>query len=280
MKKIRNISIGITLLLLSFYYTNIMTISMKENSPIMQEIKKTEEKYYIEPLDAIIEENTIRSGKRGEEVDYKKTYKNMVNYGTYNESLTVMKEVEPTVSINDNYDKYIIGGNKNNRNISLVFKLKDNVNPEKIISILKDKKIDATFFIDGTYIEKNLSIIRNLTTYELEVLSYNNAFHESYIKASMSYLETISKTKVKYCYAEKEDEKILNICSKLKMHTIKPTLTVKNNLYKEVKSNLDNSIIISLEVNNYIEKELPIVIDYIKSKGYNLTTLHDLIKEE
>ena len=48
---------------------------------------------------------------------------------------------------------------------------------------------------------------------------------------------------------------------------------------KEVKSNLDNSIIISIDVNNYNIKELSTTIDYIKSKGYKILLLRDLLSE-
>ena len=70
------------------------------------------------------------------------------------------------------------------------------------------------------------------------------------------------------------------MCKKLKLHTIKPTIFLEKDIYKEIKSNITNSAIISLEVNGYIERELSLTIDYINSKGYKFTSLDDLITED
>ena len=45
----------------------------------------------------------------------------MKKYGNYNETLTTMKEVAPSISIDNNYDKYIFRGNNNKRQAALVF---------------------------------------------------------------------------------------------------------------------------------------------------------------
>ena len=280
MKKIKLYLSVIILLLISFYSINKETIDMKQKDPIMGKIKSSEEKYNIKPVNATIKENTIIPGINGIEIDYDKSYKEMKEYGNYNESLTVMEEVSPDISINDNYDKYIISGNNTKKEIGLIFKLTNDINPNNVIDIIKEKNIKATFFIEGTYLENNINTIRRITNQELEILSYNNEFNTSLIKTSISYLETISKNTTKYCYTEKENNNILNTCKKIKKHTIIPNLVIKNNLYKNIKNNLSNGIMITIEINNYNEKELPIVIDYIESKGYVLVPLNKLLRED
>ena len=203
----------------------------------------------------------------------------MKKYGTYNESLMVMKEIKPDISIEDEYDKYISNGNKTKRVISLIFKVKENTDISNILEILKKKKVQATFFIDGKYIENNINELNRLEDHEIEVLSYKNEYNPSLFKTTISYLESISKEKVMYCYTEKENDKLLNICKKEKMHTIKPQLVIKKDLYKNIKNNMNEINIISLEVNNYIEKELSISIDYIRKKGYKIETLSSLLEE-
>lgn len=280
MKKILSPIIIILLLIVSFYYTNKSVSVLKNADPIMKAIKETEKKYKIEPINAQIIGNSIISGKTGKTIDYEKSYNKMKRYGTYNESLTSLKELQPVVSINDNYDKYVVSGNKDNRNISLVFLGKGNENINNILGILKNKNVSATFFLDGTYLEKNLSTIKNITDHELEILSYKQEFEETFIKTSISYLNSITGKNPKYCYTEKEDEHILNTCKKLNLHTIKPTLVLNKNIYHEIKENLSNSIIISLEINRFVEKELSTTIDYLKKKGYNIITLDDVVKED
>lgn len=280
MKRLISPIIIIILLIVSFYYANKSVNILKNADPIMKEIKSTEKKYTIKPIDAQIVGHNIISGKNGKTIDYDASYTKMKRYGTYNESLTTLKDLTPVISITDNYDKYIVSGNKKNRNIALVFTIKDNIDISNILKILDHKNVSATFFVDGTYLEKNVLTIKNMTNHEAEILSYNNEFDETYIKTSLSYLNSLTNKEPKYCYTDKNNEKLLNTCKNLKLHTIKPTLSLEKNIYSEIKNNLSNSIIISLEPNKYVEKELGITIDYLKKKGYNIITLDSVIKED
>lgn len=277
MKRTFNRVLIILLSIFSFYYTNQVVSFLQENDPIMKEIKSTEKKYIIEPENAITTDNTIISGKKGKVIDYDKSYQKMKKYGTYNESLTVLKDTIPVISINNNYDKYLIGGNKYHKKVSLVFIVKEK-DPQTIISILKQNKIKATFFIDGTFIENNINLLKN-EEQDFELLSYQNDYNESFFKTSLSYLESITNNKAKFCYTEIDNNKLLSLCEKLKLHTIKPSLIIKKDSYKEVKENIDNGIIISLDINSLIEKELKETITYIKQKGYQIVPLESLIEE-
>lgn len=264
-------------LVFSFYYTNKIIDFLREKDPIMKDIVKTEDKYKIESIDALIVGNSIIPGKVGKEIDYKKSYSKMKQYGAYNELLTVLKEVKPVISIEDNYDKYIIGGNKEKRSVSLVFKVYKDTNIDNILKILDNEKVGANFFIDGTFLENNISKLKSMKNHELEILSYNNSYDKSLFETSISYLENVTGKGVRYCYGESNE--VLQLCNKMKLHTIKPSLVIKNNLYREVKNNLDNSIIISIEVNNYNVKELGSMLDYLKGKGYKILLLRDLLSE-
>ena len=268
----------ILLMVFSFYYTNKIIDFLKDTDPIMKDIKKTENKYKIDSEDALIVGNSIIPGKKGKNIDYKKSYSKMKQYGTYNEGLTVLKEVKPVISIDDNYDKYIVSGNKEKRCVALVFKIYRDTNIDNVIKILEKEKVNGTFFIDGTFLENNILKLKSMKSHELEILSYNNSYDKSLFETSMSYLENVTGKGVRYCYSENDIE-VLNLCSKLKLHTIMPSLIIKNNLYKEVKNNIDNSMIISIDVNNYNLKELASTIDYIRGKGYKIVKLNELLKE-
>ena len=265
-------------LLISMYYTNASINVLKNVDPIMQKIKKTSKKYTINPVDAIINNNEITSGSYGKEIDYKESYSKMKRYGKYNESLTVLKETRPTISIEKTYDKYLVKGNQNNRNISLVFKITKEDNIDKLLKLLEEKDVQVTFFIDGTLLEKNINLITKLSNHEIEILSYNNKQDEELMKTTIDYLETITNRKANYCYTEIEDDNLLNICSKNKLHTIKPTIIVKKDMLKNIKKNVEKGIVIT--INNYNDKELITSINYLKSKGYNLVTLKDLFNEK
>ena len=265
-------------LLISMYYTNASINVLKNVDPIMQKIKKTSKKYTINPVDAIINNNEITSGSYGKEIDYKESYSKMKRYGKYNESLTVLKETRPTISIEKTYDKYLVKGNQNNRNISLVFKITKEDNIDKLLKLLEEKDVQVTFFIDGTLFEKNINLITKLSNHEVEILSYKNRHDEELLKTTIDYLETITNRKANYCYTEIDDDNLLNICRKNKLHTIKPTIIVEKDMLKNIKNNVEKGIVIT--INSYNDKELITSINYLKSKGYNLVTLKDLFNEK
>lgn len=265
----------ILLLLFSFFYTNKSISIIRNQDPLMKEIINNKSKFEIKSVNAIIKNNTIIPGKKGKEVDLEKTYTKMKQYGTYNEALTVFKETKPTISIEDNYDKLITSGNKDNKNISFIFKVEKDTNINKLLSILNYHNIQATFFIDGLYIENN--DLNNLSNHQIELLSYNNAIDEITFTSALSYLSYKTNKTPKYCL--EDDNNIINLCKKINLHTVKPTLIIKKDPYKEIKDNLKNSSIILIPINNYIYNNLSTSILYIKSKGYNFLTLSDLLSE-
>ena len=274
--------ISVTLLMLfSFFYTNKSIELIRENDPIMKQIKETNMKYKVDPVNATIIGNKIIPGKSGKEIDYQKTYAKMKKYGTYNETLTVLKEIEPAVSVDDYYDKYIVQGNTERKNVSLVFKTDTISNLLSILNILNQKNITATFFIDGLLLENNTSLFETMTqnNHELEILSYDNKYDEIYFDSALNYLSSITKREGKYCYAEYDQKEVIELCSKLKLHTIIPTVKTTTMPYKEIKDKLYNSAIISLPLSTITEEQLPAIIDYIKQKGYTFLSLEALLSE-
>lgn len=274
--------ISVTLLMLfSFFYTNKSIELIRENDPIMKQIKETNMKYKVNPVNATIIGNKIIPGKSGKEIDYQKTYAKMKKYGTYNETLTVLKDIEPAVSIDDYYDKYIVQGNTERKNVSLVFKTDTISNLLSILNILNQKNIPATFFVDGLLLENNTSLFETMTqnNHELEILSYDNKYDEIYFDSALNYLSSITKRKGKYCYAEYDQKEVIELCSKLKLHTIIPTVKTTTMPYKEIKDKLYNSAIISLPLSTITEEQLPAIIDYIKQKGYTFLSLEALLSE-
>ena len=270
----KKILILIIFTLISMYYTNICMEVLKEKDPIMQEIKSNMSKYEESANDANIIGNVIVPGHIGRRVNKNKSYSKMKKYGNYNETLTVMEEVKPELSVSNTFDKYIEKGNSNNKNVSFVFIYDENI--DKVIKI----HIPSTIFLDGIYLENDsLNGLKYNGNINYELLSYNGEYDENLFKTSLSYLESVTKRSPRYCYSEVENPDVLNLCSKLKMHTIKPYIRIDENLLKEVKSSLSNSIIISIKSSSSNISELSSVIDYVISKGYDIVSLDNLISE-
>ena len=278
LKKLIRVILILLLSVFSFYYTNKSIELVREQDPIMKTIRSTSDKYNVQAVNAEIKDNTIIPGISGKEINYVESYTKMKQYGMYNEIMTILKDVEPTISVDDYYDKYIISGNKIKRSVALVFKI-EQTTPKEIINILNKNKISSTFFIDGEYLENNSKDITLMTNHELELLSYNKGYDEIYFSSSKDYLESLTNRKLKYCYSDYDKEEVINLCQKLKLHTIVPTINIKNSLLKEVKEQLSNSAIISIPNSKNTKQELDTTIKYIKSRGYTIETLEDLLNE-
>ncbi len=262
-----------------FYTTNQYFMNQEKQDPIYQKIKEVENNYYVSPKNALIEKNTLTCGKKGRKLDVKKTYQKMKRYGTYNETQMVVKEVKPEISIDNYYDKYIQRGNPEKKEIALIFPIRQDESFQEILEVLKTEDIPGTFFIDGTHLERNSSLIRKNPSMEWEILGYQNETKKDLWRTSISYLETIQKAPARYCYTEEEQKEILSFCKEEKLHTILPTLVLKKNAYEEVKEKIENAMILSFPYSSYLSKELSNTIYYLKRKGYKMVLLKDLLSE-
>ena len=270
---------AILLLLFSFFYTNKVVDIIRESDPIMQQIRLSSEKYQIQSQNGKIVGNNIIPGKTGRQIDYEESYNKMKQYGMYNETLTTFKETYPTISIDDYYDKYIVQGNSDRKSVAIVFKIIDNNNFTELINILKNQNVKSTLFIDGLFLENNTSTILTLLNHEIELLSYDNKYNELYFNSALDYMSSLTKKEPKFCYAEYDQKEVLDLCSKLKLHTIIPNIRPTSTPYKTVKEKLTNSSIISLPLTVQTINELPLIINYITQKGYTFLTLDELLSE-
>lgn len=281
MKKIFQIICIIFLMSISFFYSEKTVSVVKEYDTIMIDIKKNKNKYIKEVEEPIIIGNTIIPGISGIEININESYSKMKRYGKYEESLLKFKKIYPKNTIKNNKNNYIVRGNKNKGMISFIFIVENNDKIDDILNILENKKVKANFFIDGYWMEKNTNIIPNLIKkkYIVGNLGYSREYINKDIGWMEDIIEKIGKQKEGYCYLEKKNEKYLDICQKNNNYTIIPNLIINNNPYIEIKKRLESGNMISFKINNQLIEELPIIINYIKSRGYKITTLKELLSE-
>ncbi len=247
----------------------------------MKEIKDKGKSREEDAINAKVEGDYLIPGYNGLIIDLETSFNKMKGYGSYNEALLVFEEVEPTISIDDYYDKYISSGNGISTNIALVFTVDDSSYTDNLLDILKEMNAVGTFFIDGKFTDNNTSFVSQAmgNGNEVEVLSYDKTYDELLFKASIDKIKTLTSTTPKYCYATYDNEEVLNLCSKLSMHTIIPTLRLDSNIYSDAKGNLRSGSIISVKLTEENVKELKVLINYIKQRGFTLVTLDTLLNE-
>lgn len=261
MKKNFQIIGVLTLIWFSFFCTEKTANVIKNIDEIMLKIKEEKEKYNIKYVDSIIVKDTIIPGLSGYNVDEEKSYEKMKRLGRYNPTLYVYNKIRPSISIYDNYDKYIIQGNPKKRIVSFVFR--GNIDEIKQInSVLNSNSITASYLLKNS--------------------SYNEL--TKYIDDNFDFIIdkeiNIKNEDIKvYCYNKDRDSNFLKYCSSNKYFSIFPTLTIENDFYIKIKKNLRPGMIVFLNINDKTIYELPSVLNYLKSKGYDFTNLTNLITE-
>lgn len=275
--------IGICLLtVFSFYYTNKLIEFSKSKDPIMIEIMKNKDDYNKLSIDALINNNYITPGSEGLEVNVDKSYTKMKKLGKYNDNLYVYDVVKPTISIKDNYNKFVINGNTTKKEVSLIFKVNDLKNIENINKILFNNNVSATFFIDGNIKDDDINILKILdeSNNYFGNLGYNKKYSIKTIKYTNALLDRIDDDNHNYCYVEKDDINVLKTCSEVKMYTIKPMVVSNIFPFTYIKQNLENGKIFSLDTNSYTLKQLDLIIKYVRQKGYDFVTLEEILNEK
>ena len=102
MKKFFQIIGLFSLLIFSFFLTDKTATVIKNMDDIMVEIKKNEHLFKEDGVNAIIKDNTIIPGISFKKVNINSSYRNMKEYGKYNEDLYVYDYIKPKISIINN----------------------------------------------------------------------------------------------------------------------------------------------------------------------------------
>ena len=196
----------------------------------------------------------------------------MKKIGYFENSLISYKSIYPEISIYNNYNKYIINGNPYNKNISLIYILNNNKTIDNILNTINNKNIPITFFIDSSFLNNNIDIISKIKNYEIYNYGNNGNYTKDNLIITNNIINNKSNNNSLYCLFLTKNNTSLNNCATNKMLSIVPSIT---NNYNDIKNNIQNGSIIL--INN--TQELPNIIDYIKSKGYQILPLSKVVKE-
>lgn len=216
----------------------------------MQEIKNNQTKYYKEPVNAIITKNTIIPGISGKKINLNKSYNKMQKINEYNPSLLVFDKIKPNKSINNHFDKVIISGNQEKKDISIILE----INNEYLFNTLNQIIISNNLYLD---------ILTN-KNYNLHNTNFKNIIQENYSEIT------------NYCITY--EIKVNKKCQSNHKYTILVS-PITNYHLLNTKNILRNGIILlySFNENNY--QDLNIILRYIKNNHYNVVPINTLIQE-
>lgn len=276
----------ISLLLLctfSFFYTDRVVTVVKNQDPIMIKLNEHQTQHQIKSINAKIIETGIIPGRNGCQVNLEKSYTKMKKVGNYNPNLIEYQEIKPELSLLNTYDKYIIKGNSQEREVAIVIKVNNINNISDINDFLDNKDLKVAYFIDGKDIETNIINIYPLIQggHEIYNLGYEQEYNKEMLLWTNNMINSIANNRSSYCLALIEQETRLEVCSNQKMHTIKSDIIINYaNPFSKVRNQIDKGSILVFDQNSITKQELSGALTYLKQKGYTCLPLSEHLSEK
>lgn len=280
MKNIIKLTGLITLIVFSFFYTDKVIETIRENDSLMIELERVKDIYKIEPIEGKITKKTIIPGINGRKINLEKSYKKMKELGIFNNQLIQYDIVKPKNNLENNKDKYITKGNNNKQIVSIIFILKDDKYITRLEELLKSKEVTINYFVTYSYLVTNSTYITKLENREIYNYGENGKYTPDNLIFANNLISRITKNNAIYCLTKEQNKELINLCKNNNLYTILPNIIITNNPYQEVKDNLESGSIILMEINNDTVTELGIIIDYIRGKGLKIEGLSKLLTEE
>ena len=247
----------IVIVLFSFYYTEEVALIVQSKNSLLQEIKNSTVEQAIIPVNAIIQDDTIIPGINGQEVNVKDSYAKMKPFGVFNYYYLMFTPTRPQISLSDNKDKIIVGGNKNKRAVSLIID-----NNEVVEKYLQSLNIKTTLLVDlDTYKDKTEEVING----EDDKIKFND-------------LESILNSKGKNKHICLINDLNKEICLKNGNYLVKETLSLNSSNLVSIKSKVESGSIILIKDNAKIE-DINLLIKQVKYQDLNIIPLSELISE-
>ena len=246
------------LVLLSFYTTNKTANLVRNQDPILKEIRNISLEKKEDFVNAVIEDNYIIPGMYGSIIDELKSLAKMKEQDVFNNLYLVSQPIKPDISLSDNLDKIIIKGNSKKQQISFVI---DENSSKKIKDYLVKNSIKASLLITKDNFSKD-SYIEQI----------NNDF-----KNYKELDKTLKKNKINtnICVLDNNNSN-LKFCKSKKKYLVKPGMFLDNANIIEIKTKLDSGSIIYIKDATYLD----CLVEYIKSKDLKIVPLSQLISEK
>ena len=258
MKKYGKYILFSILVLLSFYTTNKTANLVRNQDPILKEIRNISLEKKEDFVNAVIEDDYIIPGMYGSIIDELKSLAKMKEQDVFNNLYLVSQPIKPDISLSDNLDKIIIKGNSKKQQVSFVI---DENSSKKIKDYLVKNSIKASLLITKDNFSKD--------NYFEQI---NNDF-----KNYKELDKTLKKNKINtnICVLDNNNSN-LKFCKSKKKYLVKPGMFLDNANIIEIKTKLDSGSIIYIKDATYLD----CLVEYIKSKDLKIVPLSQLISEK
>lgn len=276
-----------------------LTAVNNENA-LYQEIKEKSVTYNEEPQDAYIDRVWKKTpGRNGRQVDIDSSFERMKKGGKFQEDLLVYEQIKPKTSMEDLPAAPIYRGHPEKQMVSFLINVSwGTEHVPTILTILKENKVKATFFIEGQWAKEHVDYVKMIQ--EQGHTIGNHAYnHPDMAKLSRGeILRQIQDTnKVLHAITGENpkwfappsgsfSDQVIVVADGLKMNTILWTVDTidwknpsVNVMMKRVMGKIHPGATILMHPTTSIVNGLPSLIKAIKDQGYQIGTIDKLLSE-
>ena len=243
------------LICFSFYYTRVVKTISDKNNVVISLIDDYSLKNDIKCIEGYINEDGVVLSYNGQIVDKENSYSNMKG-SVFSEALIEYKKDSCILTKENNIDKYIISGNKSNKNVSIVIDIDSKLYYESMRILFNSEGVIPNYLIGLN----NIGIVRD------NILIKTNSNNIKKFKSKINNF---------YC-VKYNDFDILKYCKKEHINSIKIINYINSDLLLNTKRILKSGIIIFIKENESNYMELLPTIKYIKSRGFNIVSIDEL----
>src|SRR5690625_911901 len=285
-----------------FFYTNISSTDVSaKNNELLMEIKEKAKEYHVQPMDAYIDRVYKKTpGRNGRKVNIEKSYQNMKKSQKFTESLLVFDEISPSVSLKDLPASPIYRGHPEKEMVALLINVSWGTEYiPRILEVLKEQNVKATFFIEGKWAKENKNIVKMI--HEQNHLIGNHAYNHpdmarisvtemnEQIENTNEIIEAIIDYRPKWFAPPSGsfNDQVVKTAHELEMETIlwtvdtidwkNPSVSVMIN---RVMKNIHPGATVLMHPTEPVAQGLGLLIDEIKQKEYSLGTIEELLSEK
>ena len=250
--------------LFSFNYINKIIELSEKNNVLLVSINDYANKYDYKCREGSISEDGIILGLAGMSVNKDRSYNNMKG-SIFNERLIEFDKNECILNKENNLDKYIIRGNEYLNNISLVIDVDSGKYFNKMIKVGNNNNVEINLLMNHNTLYNKLNDIDN----------HSNILFKGKSKNELDNFINLLHNEF-YC-VKNNDYDVIEICKDKKINSIRMINYIESDLLSNTKKILDKGLIIFIKETNSNLNELSSTIKYIKSRGYNIVSINELL---
>jgi peptidoglycan-N-acetylglucosamine deacetylase len=281
--------------------SSITTFSEVNKDELFKKISAYSGHHRIEPIDAKIDRVwKAIPGYNGLEVDIEASYKNMKPSTDIDTNKIIFKETSPKIHLNDLEPSPIYRGNPEKPMVALLINVAwGNEYIPGILKTLKESRVKATFFFDGSWVKNNpdLATMISLEGHEIGNHAYShpdlkqrsrNETMDELIKTNDVIEATLGIKPIWFAPPSGSfNQETIHVANELGMKTILWTVDTvdwrkpaTSEMVARVVSGVSNGSMVLMHPTKAVFEGLDTMIIGIKGKGYQLGTVSDLMSEK